>query len=191
MKSDAASTEVQAWFPLFEIQDWAYRSIVQDPPEKEVAVARGAPVPAKVWGAGKFQCGQAFRMGEGGMAPDHLSMPGEEYSLSGTLVFGPNIELAVTIKGVLGCGSAPATFEGTGVGTSGALKGSISKLVGWVFPELPIQNGAARVSSVRGSVWAVRGTDSDPTHDPGGMAIDCVGSFVLSKNQDTTQVVRL
>lgn len=173
-----------AWFPLFEFQDWFYRSYLAIPTDVEVAAKPGSPVTARKWGAGKFLCGQAFRSGEGGMAPlDAQAQPpfneGEGYTLSGTLVFAPGVELDVKINGELGLGNAPAPFEGTAIATAGPMKGAVSRLSGWAFPQLPITNGAARVSSVKGAVWAVRGTDANPAAEPGGMPIDTVGTFVL------------
>ena len=175
-----------AWFPLFEFQDWIYQSHLVLPTDPEKDAKPGSTVTARKWGAGKFLCGQAFRSGEGGMAPLDLQRrppfnEGEGYTLTGTLVFAPGVELAVTISGALGIGEGPASFEGSGIATAGPMKGAISRLAGWAFPELPTSNGAAKVSAVKGAVWAVRGTDVDPTNEPGGMPINTVGSFVLSR----------
>ena len=89
--------------------------------------------------------------------------------------------LDVSVKGALGSGNAPATFEATGTGTDGVTKGAIYKLVGWVFPEDPVVQGAGRVLSVRGSVWAVRGPDTKPEAELGGMPVGTVGTFVIAR----------
>jgi hypothetical protein len=83
--------------------------------------------------------------------------------------------------GGLGSGNAPATFEATGTGTEGITKGAIYRLFGWVFPEEPVVQGAARVLSIRGSVWAVRGPDAQPEIELGRMPVGTVGAFVIER----------
>lgn len=165
MTTDAKET----WFPLFEFQDWIYQSFLLLPTYAEEDAPAGAPVTAKKWARGSLVCGQAMRDGSAG------------YTLTGTLVFRPGVELSVEARGALGDGDAAATFEATGTGVGGPTKGMVSKLVGWVFPELPVTNGAARVRSVRGATWAVRGPDTKPDTDPSGMPLGTVGAFVISQ----------
>jgi hypothetical protein len=167
MATDTEST----WFPLFEFQDWTYQSVLVLPTSEENAAAPGAGVTAKKWAEGSLLLGQAFN------APD------EGYDmLSGRLSFRPGIELEVSAKGTLGSGTAPASFEATGTGTEGDTKGAIYQLTGWVFAEEPIVQGASRVLSVRGSVRAIRGPDTNPAIELGGMpAGTTVGSFVIAR----------
>jgi hypothetical protein len=87
----------------------------------------------------------------------------------------------VSVQGALGSGNAPATFEATGTGTQGITKGTIYKLVGWVFPEEPVVQGAGRVLSVRGSVRAVRGPDTNSEIELGKMPVGTVGAFVIAR----------
>jgi hypothetical protein len=148
------------WFPLFEFQDFLYQSFLVLPTDAETAAAPGSAVNARKWAKGEFLCGQAFV--DGG---------GEKYSLKATLQFAPNVELAVSITGDQGLGHAPGTFEGTGTGMDGPLKGTVYAITGWVFPEEPVTNQAARVLRVCGSVQAVRGTDANPGAEPGGMPV--------------------
>ena len=165
MATDAEST----WFPLFEFQDWVYQSVLVLPTSEEDAAAPGAGVTAKKWAMGLLFLGQAIGNSEG-------------YILGGRLEFAPGIELEVSAKGTLGSGNTPASFEATGTGTGEKTKGAIYQLTGWVFPEQPIVQGASRVLSVRGSVRAVRGTDTNPEKELGGMpAGTTVGSFVVAR----------
>ncbi|WP_297324637.1 hypothetical protein [Nitrosomonas sp.] len=54
-------------------------------------------------------------------------------------------------------------------------------MYGWVFPEEPITNNAARVLKVSGTVRAVRGTDAKPETEPGGMPLGTVGYFTITR----------
>lgn len=157
------------WFPLFEFQDWTYQAFLLLPTALEDAAAAGGAVSARKWSRGTLMCGQAFTATDG-------------YRLTGTLVFKPGVELAVVASGTRGRGDAPGTFVATGTGTGGPLKGMVSELTGWMFPDLPIVNAAARVLSIHGSIRAVRGTDANPGIDPSGIPIGTVGAFVISRS---------
>jgi hypothetical protein len=159
-------TETDSWFPLFEFQDYIYQSFLVLPTPAENDAPPTTAVTAKKWAKGTFLCGQAFRDDNG-------------YKLDGTLSFRPGVELSVSVKGTLGTGNNPASFEATGTGTQGPTKGAIYQLVGWVFPEEPIQNRAARVLTIKGSIWAVRGSDPQPEIELGGYPVRMVGSFVI------------
>jgi hypothetical protein len=160
-----------SWFPLFEFQDYIYQSFLVLPMPEENAASPGATVTAKKWAKGDFICGQAFG-GVGGSGA---------YSLDGILRFKPGVELKVSAKGFNGSGNAPASFEATGTGTEGPTKGAVYSLVGWVFPEEPMGEGSARVLMIRGSVRAVRGADTKPELDLGGMPLGTVGAFVITR----------
>ena len=158
------------WFPLFEFQDWHYQSYLALPQPADDDALAGSAVNARKWSAGAFSCGQAFRSDDG-------------YTLQGTLVFRPQFELSISARGILGTGESPAGFEATATGVQGDLKGMVSELVGWVVPELPVANGAARVLRIQGAIRAVRGTDAKPDVDPSGMPMGSVGSFVIARVQ--------
>jgi hypothetical protein len=162
-----ASTD--SWFPLFEFQEWAYQSFLILPTPAESNADPGTVVTARKWAKGTLFCGQALRTADG-------------YTLDGRLSFLPGVDLSVSGKGALGTGNNPAPFKATGIGTDGPTKGAIYQLVGWVFPETPILNGAARVLSVKGSVRSVRGPDTKPEIELGGMpAITAVGAFAIER----------
>jgi hypothetical protein len=165
---NTASAIATSWFPLFEFQEWTYQAFLLLPTPAEEAAPPGSPVTAKKWSHGTLTCGQAFNAGGG-------------YNLTGTLVFQDHGKLEVVARGTLGPGNAPATFEATGTGVDGDVKGMVSQLTGWVIPELPIANAAARVLCVRGSIRAVRGTDAKPGVDPSGMPLNTVGAFVIAR----------
>jgi hypothetical protein len=155
-----------SWFPLFEFQSWAYESFLMLPTDAEQAAPPGSAVTGKKWAKGEFACGQAFKTAEG-------------YTLDGTLTFASGVGLSVMAHGACGNDGAPATFEAIGTGVDGPLKGTIYKLVGWVFPG-EIRNGAARAVSVQGAIQAVRGPDTRPDREPGGMPLGTVGKFMLT-----------
>ncbi len=113
MATDTDST----WFPLFELQDWTYQSVLVLPTSEDNAAAPGAGVTAKKWANGSLFLGQAFEAPEEG-----YNLPG------GRLEFAPGADLEVSAKGTKGSGNAPASFEGTGIGTVGPLKGAIYQL---------------------------------------------------------------
>jgi hypothetical protein len=166
MATDTGST----WFPLFEFQDWTYQSVLVLPTPEENTAAPGAGVTAKKWAQGSLFLGQAIKAPEDG------------YTLGGRLEFRPGVELEVSAKGALGSENTPASFEATGTGTKEPTKGAIYQLIGWVFPEQPIVQGAGRVLSIRGSVRAVRGPDTNPEMDLGGMPVgETVGSFIVAR----------
>ena len=168
-------TETDVWFPLFEFQDYIYQSFLVLPTAEENDAPAGSAVTAKKWGKGAFSCGQAFRTADG-------------YQLEGSLSFRPGVELAVSAKGTFGKGNSPASFEATGIGTQGPTKGAIHNLSGWVFPEEPIQNGAARVLSIQGVILAVRGPDTGPAIALGGGAAGTtVGVFVIARTKLSAQ----
>jgi hypothetical protein len=163
------SPTTNLWFPLFEFQDYIYQSFLVLPTEQENEAPAGSAVTAKKWGKGAFSCGQAMRSADG-------------YELQGSLVFRPGVELPMTAKGALGEGSNPASFEATSLGTEGPTKGAVHILSGWVFPDEPIQNGAARVLRSQGVILAVRGPDTSPAVAlGGGVAGTSVGTFLITR----------
>jgi hypothetical protein len=163
-----AADATTSWFPLFEFQEWNYESTLVIPTPAEIDGKAGSPVTARKWARGALALGQAFTTAEG-------------YTVGGDLSFAPGFGLVVSARGALGSGSAPASFNATGTGMEGATKGAIYELVGWVFPEEPIVNQAARVLSIRGSVRAVRGPDPSPGTDLGKMPVGTVGAFVITR----------
>lgn len=164
------ASENDLWSPLFEFQDYVYQSFLVLPTAEENDAPAGSAVTAKKWGKGEFSCGQAFKTADG-------------YEVQGSLVFRPGVEFSVMARGRLGKGNNPASFEASGVGTQGPTKGSIHTLSGWVFPEEPIQNGAARVLRIEGVILAVRGSDAAPaTALGGGEAGRTAGHFVIARS---------
>ena len=159
------------WFPLFEFAEWTYSSTLVLPTDEQSIAAPGAAVTARKWAMGKLEVGQAF------------VAPGSRYTLDGTLSFAPGVSLDVSASGVLGLDDEPATFEAIGVGTHGITKGARYVLVGWAFPDLPIQNNGGRVQTVLGSVRAVRGPNAAPGRELGQMPLGTVGSFVITRTQ--------
>ncbi len=104
-----------------------------------------------------------------------LSVPTDTYpDVSGELAFAPGVTL--TVKGHIlpGSDSSSAILIATGEGLTGPTKGSISRITGAVISDA---NGQ---QSIYGSVLGLRGPDTNPTVN-GGMPINTVGTFVLSR----------
>lgn len=149
---------MSAFIPAFEGR-WTYQSYLILPTAAELAAPPGSPVTAKKWAQGKV-----------------LLADGVEMEAAGTLTFLPGVELRVHVKFVSGEGGRPAEFEATGTGESGPTTGAVYELVGWAIPD-----AAGRLAEVRGSVRAVRGPDSNPGFDLGGMPVGTVGTFIITK----------
>ncbi len=156
--------DTDSWFPLFEFQDWSYVSVSSGQSD-DADDSGAAAAPPIEWAKGDFLCGQAFTAADG-------------YTLGGVLSFRPGVQLEVSAKGTLGVGSNPCSFFGTGTGTTGPTKGAVYEFIGWVFPG-NIQSGAARPVSISGSVRAVRGPDTSPEKELGGLPIGTAGAFKI------------
>ena len=154
------------WFPLFEFADFTYWTYVVLPEAEELMGMLGGPVTAKFTSIGSVTFGQAFKEA------------GDKYRVSGWIeASGRRIEIDAT--GSLRPDATPATFEATCTTADGDRKAVQCELAGWVFPDEPIQSGAARVLSIRGSVRMLSGMD--PAHAPGvaGVPRGDVGLFEI------------
>jgi hypothetical protein len=156
------------WFPLFEFQDWTYQSTVVLPSPANDHALPGTSLPARKWAKGALILGQAHKHDHG-------------YEVGGCLSFGPGYELEITARGALGASGIPATFEGTGTALHGKPRGVVYDLIGRVFPEEPIQHGAARVLRIQGAVWAIRGPDVQPEIELGGLPVGTIGVFRIER----------
>ena len=160
------ASDTNSWFPLFEFAEWSYQSFLLLPTEDEKSAAPGTTITAKKWANGIVGLGQAFKTG------DH------RYEVTG-VVSNDKLKLTLSAKGGFGVGDTPGMFEATVTGNEGPAKGAVSQLIGWVFADEPVVQGARRVRSIRGSVRAVRGPDTKPELDLSGMPLGTVGSFVI------------
>lgn len=158
-----------SWFPLFEFQKWSYQSYLILPTSTEIDSPPGASVSSRKWAKGLFQCGQAFNADQG-----------DGYTLDGKLVFREGVELDVQVRGITGSEDQAGTFEAIGTGTHGPTNGAIYKLSGWVFPTLPMSvPNASRPHRIKGAVWAVRGPNTNPLLELGGLPVGTVGVFEI------------
>ena len=157
--------DTESWFPLFEFQEWSYVSVSNAAGSDGGGPVTGNGAAPKAWAKGEFSCGQAF------------AAPGG-YTLDGVLSFRPGVQLNVSAKGTLGVGANPGSFWGSGIGTCGPTKGAVYEFIGWVFPG-HVQNGAARPANISGSVRAVRGPDTSPNRELGGLLAGTVGAFTI------------
>jgi hypothetical protein len=154
------------WFPLFEFTDFIYRTYQVLPEVEELMGLLGGPVTAKFSSVGSVTFGQAFREA------------GDRYRVSGWIDEGGRPRIEVEATGSLRPDSTPATFEATCVEVADGVKTVVGQLAGWVFPEEPVQNDAARILSIRGSFRMASGAAA-PTDGLGGIALGDVGLFEI------------
>ena len=158
------------WFPLFEFADFTYWTFLVLPEAEELMGLMGGPVTAKFSSIGSISFGQAFKEAD------------DRYRVSGWIdTSGRRIEVNAT--GQLRPDATPATFEAACEEVDGEKRTAVCELVGWVFPQEPIQYGAARVLNIRGSVRMVSGTDPAAPAGVGGVRRGDVGLFEIVKQQ--------
>lgn len=146
------------FIPSFD-GNWTYQSFLVLPTPPELAAPPGTPVTAKKWAMGKLLLAEA----------------GDNMEAAGHLTFRPGVELKIRVTFVPGEDGGPAKFEATGKGESVPTAGAVYELTGWAIPD-----AAGKLSEVRGSVRAVRGPDSNPAVELGGMPIGTVGAFLIT-----------
>ena len=159
------------WFPLFEFADFTYRTFLVLPEAEELMGLLGGPVTAKFSSIGSISFGQAFKEAD------------DRYRVSGWIDTSGRPRIEVNATGQLRSDATPATFEATCEEADGEKRTVVCELVGWVFPQEPIQSGAARVLNIRGSVRMVSGTDTAPPAGVGGVRRGDVGLFEIVKQQ--------
>jgi hypothetical protein len=138
---------------------WSYQSFLLLPTDAELADKPGASVTSRKWALGKLTV---------------LSETDGEFQ--GELVFAPSVKLDVKGKILLSTNSLPAVFDAIGEGFDGPTKGAIYKIMGWI----PTSFNGENQLDVCGSVLAVRGSDSNPDKELGGMPIGTMGTFALT-----------
>ncbi|MDQ3329393.1 MAG: hypothetical protein M3552_01860 [Planctomycetota bacterium] len=147
------------FIPAFEFQDWQYQSYLLLPTNEGLSANPGNDVTAKKWASGKLTLSDS----PAGGASGYLEFPG-------------GIKLRINVTGEPGKDGAPATFEATGIGTEGVVKGAEYHLTGWAIP-----GKDGKVQEVRGAVRAARGPDAAPNTELGRMPVGTVGAFVIAK----------
>jgi hypothetical protein len=157
------------WFPLFEFADFTYWTFSVVPEAEELMGLLGGPVTAKFASIGSISFGQAFKEA------------GDRYRVSGWIDASGRPRIEVNATGELRPAVTPATFEATCEEVDGEKRTTVCELVGWVFPQEPIQYGAARVLNIRGSVRMVGGPDIPPAAGVGGVQRGDVGLFEIVK----------
>jgi hypothetical protein len=138
---------------------WSYQSFLLLPTDTELAAKPGTSVASRMWASGQL-----------------VVLSEIEGELLGELVFAPSVKLNVKGRILLSTDSVPTVFEAIGEGFDGPTKGALYKIIGWIVPTSPDE---AEPLNVCGSVLAVRGSDSSPDLELGGMPVGTVGTFVL------------
>jgi hypothetical protein len=139
---------------------WAFQSFLMLPSETEWAAPPGTSVSARKWAKGTLAI---------------LSSTDDEFS--GELTFSETVKLNVKGKILPATDDTPAVLDAIGEATDGPAKGAIYKIRGW---SNPLTSEQVNPSQIQGSVLAVRGADSKPEIELGGMPIGTVGAFVLT-----------
>lgn len=136
---------------------WYYRSFLILPTPSEEEAPPGSAITARKWAMGT------------------LTVPTDTNpEVSGELAFATGATLAVKGHVLPASDSSPAIFVATGEGLTGPAKGSIYRIAGAFF------NDANGQQFIYGSTLGVRGPDTQPDV-AGGMPINTVGTFVLSR----------
>jgi hypothetical protein len=139
--------------------NWDYQSFLILPSDEEWALNPETSVTAKKWAKGTL-----------------VIVSNTDNEFSGELIFTETVKLRVKGKILPATKSNPAVLDAVGEATEGLGKGAIYKISGWINPLSPNQTD---LTQVNGSVLAVRGPDSSPEKELGGMPIGTVGAFVL------------
>jgi hypothetical protein len=155
------------WFPLFEFIDLTYWAFSVCPEGEELMGPPPGPVTAKFVSMGPITFGQAMKEAD------------DRYRVDGWIETSGQGRIEVSATGRLRPDAAPATFEATCVQVNGPAKTVLFELSGWVFPEEPVRNDAARVLGVRGAVRML----GDPASSAatGGIVRGDVGLFVMTR----------
>ena len=165
------SNSPEPWFPLFEFADFTYWTFMVLPEAEELMGMMGGPVSAKFASIGSISFGQAFKEAN------------DRYRVSGWIETSGRPRIEVNATGQLRSDATPATFEATCEEAVGEKRRTVCELVGWVFPQEPMQAGAARVLNIRGSVRMVGGTDTATPAGVGGVRRGDVGLFEIVRQQ--------
>jgi len=105
-----------------------------------------------------------------------LTVPlGTSPDVRGELTFAPAITLTVQGRITPASDVSPSVFVATGEGSIGPTKGALYQIAGTAITD------ANKRQSIHGWVLAVRGPDTHPETELGGMPIGTVGTFVLSE----------
>ena len=150
------------WTPRLWMQNWTYQSFLVLPTPSEEMVPPGSAITAKKWAKGNLYLETSIDTGN----PDAV----------GLLIFPTKDgDVKLRVKASVEKGIDPVKFEATGeVQDAVPAKGAVYKLLGWAF-----RGEDDKVAAVHGSVMAVRGSDSRPDVELGGMPIGTVGAFVI------------
>lgn len=136
---------------------WYYRSFLILPTPSEEEAPPGSAITARKWAMGT------------------LTVPaGTHPDVSGELAFATGATLAVKGHVLPASDLSSAILVATGEGLTGPTKGSIYQITGAFF------NDANGQQFIYGSTLGVRGPDTQPDV-AGGMPINTVGTFVLSR----------
>lgn len=138
---------------------WSYQSFLLLPTDAEFAAKPGTSVTSRKWALGQL-----------------VVLSETEGKFQGELVFAPSVKLDVKGRILPSTNSLPAVFEAIGEGLDGPTKGAIYKIIGWI----PTSFDGEDQLDVCGSVLAVRGSDSNPEKELGGMPVGTMGAFVLT-----------
>lgn len=140
---------------------WVYQSYLLQPTDQDLENRPGSTIYTRKWAMGELVLTDGPGAGEA----------------SGTLVFGEDATLKVTVSGAPGRGMSPATFEAVGEGIEGRMAGARYLLRGFA-----IRGNDGKLGRVVGSVFVMAGTHDKPAFEPGGMPVGTAGTFVIMRS---------
>lgn len=161
------SNSSSVWTPSFWMHNWVYQSFLILPTDLEKQSPAGSTsITARKWATGKLHLEGAI---DPPPAPDVI----------GSLVFpGSKGGITLKVKAFVEKGISPVKFEATGEvqnTSSPEINGAMYKLLGWAF-----RGEGDKVEKIEGCIIAIRGSDTRPDVELGGMQIGTVGAFIIS-----------
>lgn len=148
------------------MDNWVYQSFLILPTDSEKQSPAGSSITARNWTRGKLHL------------EDAIDLPPSP-NVIGSLVFpNPKGDIRLNVKAFVEKGISPVKFEATGEVQHAPpeINGAMYKLLGWTF-----RGEADKVEKIEGCVIAVRGSDTRPNVELGGMPIGTVGAFVITR----------
>jgi hypothetical protein len=152
------------WTPSFSMQGWTYQSFLILPTDPEKQSPPGSSINTKKWAKGNLYLETS------------IDLPPAHDAIGNLVIPTPRGNVKLSVKAFVEKGVSPVKFEATGEvqNNPAEANGAMYKLFGWAF-----RGEDDKVSKIEGCVIAVRGSDTSPNVELGGMPIGTVGAFTI------------